>query len=157
MFSYYADSHHGVAVELAFSADEIPCGIPCGDLSNPEQLYQRKIVVGDVVYSPTMPELNYHRLYGTPQLVTSLLFTKLEDWKHEEEFRIFRRGVAASVVQFQKTMLSRVIFGARSLPEDVELVKKWLANHAHPVVLAKAEISTAKFGLTITDFETYNP
>jgi hypothetical protein len=157
MFSYYADDHHGIAVELTFSDDEIPCGIPCGDLSTPAQLYQRKIVVQDVVYSPTLPELNYHRLYDSPQLVTSLMFTKLIEWKHEEEFRIFRRGVAASVVQFPKPMLTRIIFGARSSREDIDLVKTWLAGHGYSVVLAKAQISASQFGLSIVDFETFSP
>lgn len=157
MFSYYADSHHGVAVELTFSDDEFPCGIPCGDLSKPDQLYQRKIIAHDVEYSPVLPELNYHRLYGSRQLVMSLIFTKFDIWKHEEEFRIFRRKVAASVVGFPKPMLTRIIFGARSIPEDVELVKKWLSKHGHPVVLARAEVTKAQFGLSIVDFETCNP
>lgn len=157
MFSHYADSHHGIAVELTFGDDEFPCGIPCGDLSRPEQFYQRKIIVGDVEYSAVFPELNYHRLYGSSQLVKSLIFTKLDDWKHEKEFRIFRRGVAASVVQFPKQMLTRIVFGARSTSDDVELVKKWLSKHGRPVTLAKAEASNAKFELSIVDVETYEP
>lgn len=155
MFSYYADSHHGIAVELTFADDEIPCGIPCGDTSNPDQLYQRKIVFNDVEYSLTFPELNYHRLHGSRQLVKSLIFTKLDDWKHEEEFRVFRRGVAASAVTFPPSMLTRIIFGVRSIPEDIELVKQWLTGHRSPVVLSKAEALPNKFGLSIVDFETF--
>lgn len=158
MFSYYSDSHHGIAVELTFGDDEFPCGIPCGDLSRPELLYQRKIIVGDVEYSATFPELNYHRLYGFPgPLAKSLMFTKLDEWEHEAEFRIFRRNVAASAVQFPKSMLTRIIFGVRSTPDDVQLVKMWLANHGHPVILARAEASSTRFGLSIVDFEEFGP
>ncbi len=157
MFAYYADDHHGVAVELEFSDIEIPCGIPCGDLGDPGNLYQRKITVDDIEYLPALPELNYHRLYDTTQLVKSLMFTKFDGWRHEEEFRVFRKGVAASSVEFSAPMLKRIIFGARAGSAEVDLVKHWLGSHGHPVILAKAEVSAATFGLDVSDFETYEP
>lgn len=157
MFAYYADDHHGVAIELEFSDIEIPCGILCGDLSDLGNLYERKIVVDDVEYLPDLPELNYHRLYGRHQLIKSLMFTKFVGWRHEEEFRVFRRGVASSTVEFPASMLKRVIFGARSGSAELDLVKHWLSYHGHPVILAKADVSTGKFGLDVYDFETYNP
>ena len=157
MFAYYADDHHGVAVELEFSDTEIPCGIHCGDLSDPDNLYERKITVDDIEYLPDLPELNYHRLYGTRQLVKSLMFTKFNGWRHEEEFRVFRKGVAASSVEFPALMMKRVIFGARTGSAEVDLVKHWLGSHGHPVILAKAEVSAGTFGLDVSDFETYQP
>ena len=50
MFSYYADSHRGIAVEFQFSDLEVPCGIPCGDPRQPDNLYERKVVFRDVEY-----------------------------------------------------------------------------------------------------------
>ncbi len=157
MFAYYADDHNGIAVELEFSDDEIPCGIPCGNLADPENLYQRKIVMNDIEYLPDLPELNYHRLYGKRQLIKSLMFTKFDGWRHEVEFRIFRKGVAASTVGFPATMLKRVIFGARTGSAEVDLVKHWLSHHGHPVILAKAEGAAGRFGLDVSDFETFTP
>jgi len=157
MFAFYADDHHGVAVELEFSNAEIPCGILCGDLSDPANLYERKITADDIEYLSDLPELNYHRLYGTPQLVKSLMFTKFNEWSHEKEFRVFRKGVAASYVEFPALMIKRVIFGARTGSAEVDLVKHWLDSHGHPVILAKAEVSASTFGFDVSDFETYQP
>ncbi len=157
MFAYYADDHHGIAVELEFSDIEIPCGIPCGDLSDPENLYERKITFDDIEYLSDLPELNYHRLYDNRQLVKSLMFTKFDGWRHEEEFRVFRKGISASSVEFPAEMLKRVIFGARTGSAEVDLVKHWLGSHGHPVILAKAEVSVGTFGLNVSDFETYRP
>lgn len=157
MFSYYADDHHGIVVELEFSEIEIPCGIACGDLSSPENIYEGKIIIGDIVYLPNLPDLNYHRLRGTSQLVTSLMFTKFDGWGHEEEFRVFRNGIAASPVKFPAQMLKRIIFGLRTGPAEVDLVKHWLNSHGHPVILAKAKVSTNRFGLDVSDFDIYKP
>ena len=157
MFAYYADDHHGVALELEFADNEIPCGIPCGSLSDPENLYERKIVFGDITYLPDLPELNYHRLYGTHQLIKSLMFTKFDGWQHEEEFRVFRKGVAASTVEYPAPMLKRIIFGARTGSAEIDVVKQWLSSHGHPVIFAKAEVSGDRFALTVSDFETYGP
>ena len=41
MFPYYADSHRGFAVEFIFSDAEILGGISCGDLRQPDSLYER--------------------------------------------------------------------------------------------------------------------
>lgn len=155
MFAYYGDDHYGVVIELEFADDEYPCGIPYGDPSERENLYDRKVVAHNVKYASKIPELNYHRMYKTTQMVENILFTKFDGWKHEEEFRIFRRGVSASAVQFPPAMLTRIIFGARTTGNDIALVKQWLAAHGDPVILAKAEVSSVDFKLDIKDFETF--
>jgi hypothetical protein len=154
MFSYYADGHRGIAIEFSFSDWEVPCGIPCGDPTRPDNFYERKVVFRDVEYPPTFPELNYHKVYGTDQLLRSLLFTKHHEWSHEEEFRIFRRKVPASSVQFDKNLVTRVIFGCRTTPEDVDLVRSWLVGWPSAVVLSKAEATANQFNLRISDFNT---
>ncbi|ACD91483.1 hypothetical protein Clim_2463 [Chlorobium limicola DSM 245] len=147
MFSYYADSHQGIAVEFSFSQRDVPCGIPCGE-------YPGKVVFRDVEYPPSFPELNFHKIYGSNQMVRSLLFTKHYEWAHEEEFRIFRRKVPASAVQFDKTIVTRVIFGCRTTSDDIDLVRSWLAGWPSDVVLSKAETATDQFNLRVIDFET---
>lgn len=154
MFSYYADSHRGISIEFRFSDLEVPCGFPFGDLSRPDTWYGRKVIFRDVEYPPAFPELNYHRVYGTDKIVRSLMFTKHHEWSHEEEFRIFRRKVTASSVQFERNLLTRVIFGCRSGDAEVNMVKGWLAGWPSDVVLSKAETATDQFELRIKDFET---
>lgn len=154
MYSYYADSHQGIAIEFQFSDREVPCGIPFDEKNHRGVAYAGKVTLDNVEYLPTFPELNYHRLYNKPQLIKSLLFTKHHEWSHEEEFRIFRRGVPASNARFDKTFLTRVIFGCRTVSADVDLVKGWLVGWPSNVILAKAETATDQFQLRITDFET---
>lgn len=154
MFSYYADSHKGIAIEFEFEYINLPCGIIIGDLSNSETFYNKKIVIGDVKYPASYPDLNYHRLYDKPELVFNTLFTKHLEWAHEEEFRIFRRNVPASTVVFEKKLVTRIIFGCKAGQEEIDLVKGWLDDWPSDVVLAKAKIATNKFELEIEDFET---
>ncbi len=156
MFSYYADGHKGVAIEFEFDDTEMPCGIPFGDPNDPNNLYQRMIIVRDVEYSQHLPELNYHRLYNASdhRLVRSLLFTKAHEWSHEKEFRIFRRKVPASTVQFERRLLTRVILGCRTTNTELELVRQWLQGWPTDVVISKANLAPDKFELIISDIET---
>ncbi len=155
MFSYYADSHQGIAIEFQFSHTEVPCGISFGDLGDRGNWYQRKIVFRDVEYPIDYPELNYHRLYDAEdQLIRSIIFTKYHEWSHEEEFRIFRRKVPASAVQFDKKLLTRVTFGCKTGQDEVDLVKGWLADWPSDVILAKAKTAADRFELEIEDFDT---
>jgi len=154
LISYYADSHRGIAIEFSFCDWEIPCGIPCGDPACPDTWYERKIVFRDVEYPPTYPELNYHKVYGTDQLLRSLLFTKHHEWAHEQEFRILRRKVPASSVQFDRNLLTRVIFGCRTVSEDVALIRSWLVAWPSEIILSKAETASDQFDLRINDFDT---
>ena len=154
MFSYYADNHRGVAVEFEFSDVEIPCGFAVEDTNNRGVPYGGKIILDDVKYPPVFPDLNYHRLRGTRALIENSIFTKHHEWAHEDEIRIFRRAVPAGVVQFEKRLLTRVIFGCNTTPEDVALVKTWLTDWPSDVVLSKAEKATAQFDLAVVDFDS---
>lgn len=151
MFSYYSDSHQGIAIQFDFDDPEVPCGF------SPEQILSpigpTPIAFSDVDYFKDFPELNYHRLQGKTQLIKSLLFTKHEDWSHEEEFRIVRHHVAAGNVQFAKRLLTGVIFGCKTTGADMELVKSWLQEWPTDVVLAKATQATDKFELKIQEVE----
>ncbi len=154
MFSYYADSHRGITIEFSFSDREIPCGIPFGDANDPDTWYERKVIFRDVEYPPTMPELNYLKLYGSDQLLRSLLFTKHRKWAHEEEFRIFRRNVPPSAVRFDKALITRVILGCKTGSDDVALVRDCLSGWPTDVVLSKAELASDDFNLHIREIET---
>jgi len=154
MFSYYADSHRGIAFEFKFLQTEIPCGIPFGNINDRENWYQRKVVFQDVTYHSKYPELNFHRLRNDDKtIILNTVFAKHKEWEHEAEFRIFRRGVSASSVKFDRKILTRVIFGCKTMDNDVALVRKWLADWSFDVVLAKAKIAKDRFELKVEDFE----
>jgi len=153
MFSYYADSHKGVAIEFQFNNYEIPCGIPCKEPGS-DTVYGNKVVFRHIDYHETPPELNYIRLYGKPEIVFNTIFAKSHEWAHEQEFRIFRREVGEGLVNFEGKMLTRIIFGCRSSKKEIDLVKSWLAGRKSDVILSIAKESPNKFELEIEDFET---
>jgi hypothetical protein len=151
MFSYYSDGHTGIAIEFLFSDTEIPCGI---DYLSTVHSAAPKVVFRDVEYPATFPELNYHRLYNAgDKLLRHILFTKSLEWKHEEEFRIFRRKVPKSTTPFDRKLLSRVIFGCKAKTADIDLVKSWLKGWPSDVILSKTEPAPDRFELIVTDID----
>ncbi len=152
MFSYYSDGHTGIAIEFSFSDQEVPCGIDYLPTAGGSP-YDGKVVFRDVEYQPTFPELNYHRLRNTDRLVRHLLFTKSQEWEHEEEFRIFRRKIPKAAVSFDRSLLTRVVFGCKTEKADVDIVKNLLKGWPSDVVLSKAEAATDRFELVVTNFD----
>jgi hypothetical protein len=150
MFSYYADNHRGVAVEISFTPQETPCGFSYQQIKS--GAIGGNITSAFVTYLPEAPELNYLRLRGTPALVKNAMFTKFIEWQHENEFRIFRKGIAPSSVQLEDKMITRIIFGERASERDVELVKEWIADYKTTVLLSKIRNIPNSYSLVIEDF-----
>src|ERR1039458_9649810 len=153
MFSYYSDGHTGIAIEFSFSDQEVPCGFSWLPSATGGVPYDGKVVFRDVEYPPTFPELNYHRLRKTDRLVRHLMFTKSQEWVHEEEFRVFRRKVPKSTIAFDRKLLTRVVFGCKSNTADVTLVKSWLKGWPSDVVFSRAEPAPDRFELIVNDFD----
>ena len=156
MFSYYADSHQGIAIQFNFEATEIPCGYSQEKILSPDRPYgQICIVYDDVDYADCFPELNYHRLQGSTQIIKNLLFTKHKDWCHEEEFRICRHNVPTGKVHFDRKFITAVVFGCKTTMVDMDLVKSWLQGWPTDVIFAKAAQATDKFELKIDEVEVF--
>lgn len=155
MFSYYGDSHRGIALEFEFSEDDLPCAV---DYRAPNGYpYAGKIVFADVKYPENYPELNFHRLSRTAQgrldMITNMIFTKHHEWEHEAEFRIFRHRLSAGLAKFERTQLKRIIFGCNTSINDEKLVKDWLKNWPNEVKFAKCYQSDTSFELDIRDID----
>lgn len=153
MFSYYADSHKGICIEFNFSKENIICGIPYEEVNGSGTNYRGQVITASVDYIEDCPELNYFKLRGSEELVKNLIFAKIDEWEHEDEYRIYRRLVAPSAAPFDSKQLSRVIFGCKAEPSCIELVKEWLTEYPTDVILARATTSPSDFALTIEDFD----
>lgn len=154
MFSYYADSHAGIAIEFTFGTDRVPCGFSFGKTDAHGTPYEGKLAYDDVTYQSPFPELNFHKLRNVQgALIRHLIFTKSDQWAHEEEFRIFRMKVPKSLVSFDRELLTKVVFGCKTTSADVDLVKTWLKGWPSDVTLARAEQVANRFELIVTDFE----
>jgi hypothetical protein len=155
MFSYYADSHSGIAIELKFTTQTIPCGVPIGDPKDRQNWYDSKILIGRVRYYDSFPDLNFLRLRTQPGLLAKTLFaTKHSDWSHEQEVRIFRLGMRAAPVSFEQPLITGVILGSRTTENDLLLVKSWLKDWPTDIILSKAEQIPTQFNLNIKYLET---
>jgi len=153
MFSYYADSHRGVAIEFSFSNRNVPCGVNYLNSITAPGSGGSGVVFSEVLYPEKYPELNYHRLYGSEQLLKSIIFTKHHEWSHEYEYRIFRRGVPASAVSFDPAILTGVVFGCKAGDAETAMVKCWLNEWPTKVVLSKSKVSTDSFSLKTEPFD----
>ncbi len=155
MFSYYADSHSGIAIELKFTTQTIPCGVPIGDPKDRQNWYDSKILIGRVRYYDSFPDLNFMRLRTQAGLLAKTLFaTKHSDWSHEQEVRIFRLGMPAAPVSFEQPLITGVILGSRTTEADLLLVKSWLKDWPTDIILSKAEQIPTQFSLNIRYLET---
>lgn len=153
MFSYYADSHKGVAIEFSFSNRNVPCGLNYLDTIASSGADRSGVVFSDVLYPNEYPELNYHRLYGSDQLLKNIIFTKHYEWRHEREYRIFRRNIRASSVVFDPEILTGVVFGCKAEDSEIELVRGWLAEWPTPVALSRSKVSSKSFTLESEVFD----
>lgn len=136
MFSYYADSHRGICLQFTLE-------------------HRHPLAVAmEVEYEEQFPNLDYSQITGTDQLVKSLILTKAKCWDHENERRVFRRGVPPGKEPFPPESLTRVIFGCRCTDKDIDLVKGWLAGWRGAVILAMAKPKSDSFSLIVEDFET---
>jgi hypothetical protein len=154
MFSYYADSHRGIAIEFSFFLYETPCGIqPKRDFAG-NFSFEGKIQVGDIDYHDKLPDLNFFRLYENPPALTrTLLFAKHHEWAHEKEFRIFRHKCGASRVRFPNKLITRVILGCKTGGEEISLVTEWLKDWPTPITISKATRAENAFALHIEDIK----
>jgi len=153
MFSYYADEHKGFCAEFTFGIEQVPCGFEFNDRNARGTPYAGKIIFKDVIYQDNYPDLNYHRNYGNPALVDKLIFTKHADWRHEKEYRIFRRGVAAATVTYPDEMLTGIVFGCRATSTDIDTVKTWLACRTTPVTIYRATQTEKSYDLEIEQID----
>ena len=115
--------------------------------------HRAKIIFDDVKYSEKFPELNYLRLYGKTELVKNIIFVKFDDWSHEEEYRIFRKEIPASLVGYDRKIMTRVVFGCKCSDDEFALVKSWLQGWPSDVILSKTCEANDGFELKVVDFD----
>jgi hypothetical protein len=138
LWSYYCDSYKGFVLEFnekhEFFNRRINDRPDCG------KLY-------DVKYEKTRPIIYVDDL----KVNSDMFITKIEDWKHEQEVRLFRelkncdKKLTGDVHLFQipKAAITKVIFGLRFDPKtQLDIVKK---------ITKDPELSHVNFGKMIID------
>ncbi len=130
MWSYYARGHSGICIEF-------------------ELLVSFFSMVQPVRYSGEYPRA---RTSDSPvdQMEANLL-TKAAAWKHEAEWRVIDTNDGPGYRQFNPTLLTGVILGARISPQDESVVRGWIAEGPVTPRLYRAIEKEEEYGLDIVD------
>ncbi len=131
MWSHYANSHKGICLAFSPERDE-------GTLS----LLQK------VNYSSTLPSIEFPD--HTQRMMGDVILTKSEEWRYEEEFRIFgRRDDSSQTVRISHNALRAIIIGCRATSDHESCIKSIALERASrglpEVMLYRAKISHSDY------------
>jgi hypothetical protein len=119
MWSHYSNSHKGVC--LKFDA-----------LKDPDFF----VFPLPVNYQTEYP--NYNHLVDRQNILRSLIMTKSDHWKYEEEQRVLKTN-QVGLHQFKKTALVEIIFGCRCSEEDIRKYIDLAKTHGFEAKFKKAD------------------
>lgn len=136
LWSHYAANHTGICLKFIASNTTPFFGL-----------------AQKVDYHPEFPEVDL--LGSSPdEQVQSLLLTKAEEWKCENEWRIIDHDTGSGCKAFPEELLVEVIFGALMEQEDKEAVVEWVSKRNCPVQLSQVSLGSGSYSLVI---EPYKP
>lgn len=134
MWSYYADSHRGACLKL--------------DILQDTELFSG---LNQVVYCKQMPAGNVLDAREASRLFWEAITTKHQDWYYEQEARVVHHR-KNGFLPFNKKVLTEVLFGVYTTPDDVDEVKQALrGNGFRNVALKKARLNTTGYKLEFHD------
>lgn len=138
MWSYYADEHRGVCLELEWEGSEPVQG---------EYDIPRRIT-----YSDELPAVDPYRSTAEER-IRRVLLTKATEWAHEREWRSLALGNLASpahgVRQLHPRVLTGVLLGARISDRDREDVLSWVEESEATPVVYRASLSETHYRVEI--------
>lgn len=140
LWAHYADSHRGICIEFdASDVRDIGCALP-------------------VKYVDALPM--FHLLRGDALQSLSLLTTKSEPWKYEQEYRLVGREpyrswegaeIHQKIFRFAKDRITGVILGCRIDSQRRQLVGQWLRGLDHGVRVLQANPGDNEYELHFTE------
>lgn len=134
MWSYYADSHRGACLKL--------------DILQDTALFSG---INQVVYRNQMPVGNILDARDASRWFWEAITTKHQDWYYEQEARVVHHR-KNGYLPFNKKVLTEVLFGVYTTPDDVDEMKQaLLENGFRNVLLKKARLNTTRYKLEFYD------
>ena len=135
MWSHYADNHRGLCLEFRH-------------LNEP--FFGR---AQRVKYLGTRPRVDAIRSDAW-EVVDALILTKPNDWAYEREWRIVDTEVGACrKSQFDASLLSGIILGAKVSRDHRETVDMWARERARPVQLMQARLNQETFSISLYEVD----
>ena len=111
MWAHYADKHHGICLEFTLTKY----------LSPFKKIKYESINTLEMNYEPPAAPINY--LKDKKKAIHLLMSQKSEHWKYEEEYRISTLN-KDGLYEFDKSFLTRIVFGMRYDENEIENMKK---------------------------------
>lgn len=133
MWSHYGDSHKGICIKFDLLADPNFFAVPL-----------------NVKYDTNYPAYNHFK--DNSKLVESLIKTKSECWKYEEELRVLKQEFGK--VYFKKEAIVEVIFGCGCNADTINKIKTLISENNFPDIKLKTTItSKSSYKLNIIDLK----
>jgi hypothetical protein len=88
------------------------------------------------------------------ELIQIEVFTKSCSWSYEQEWRIIKDGPDPMLYKFPPNILSSIIFGCRTSPDDKLLIKRLIENRVPSIQLKEAIKKEYSFDLEIKSYES---
>jgi DUF2934 family protein/DUF2971 family protein len=141
MWSYYADSHRGIAVRFGTDLDQI---IALGRALNAQGT---DLYLIDVDYANEFPHCNYYTSSKYERNKT-LLGTKSSVWSHEGEWRIVLPG-RTGYLNVPPQLITGIVLGLRTHADVEAKIRGWLANRDPAVELLRVVHKPNSFRLEL--------
>lgn len=133
MWSHYTYGHTGVCLKFDITEDPDFFTFPI-----------------KVKYNKTYPKVNY--IENENKAVDSILTTKSNDWKYENEIRIIKPFQKQNKFVFRKEALKEIIFGCKTSDKKISEIKSLAKNNGYNhLTYSKAVLNSQEYRL---DFES---
>jgi Protein of unknown function (DUF2971) len=133
LWSYYAQGHRGIAVRFNMSRTHL-AAIP-------------KHFPVEVQYANDFPAINYYKS-TTHQFLKSILGTKSNAWKHEEEWRLVLVE-GSGYVHIPPSMVDGIILGMRIDPVCEQNIRSWVGTRSPAIELLRVITRSNSFELDL--------
>lgn len=134
MWSYYSAGHSGLVVRLKTTLEHFSQISP---FATPVR----------VNYAEQFPTINFYT-DSVGHFVQTVLGTKSEAWRHENEWRLILVGRTGAVT-LPRTMVDGVILGMKTPPEIEKMVRAWVLEAATPIELLRVVHRPSSFLLAL--------
>ncbi len=135
MWSYYADSHAGIALRFDLTLDNLVALVST-----------LECLMVEVVYRTDFPVIDY---CGDEIVkINELLRTKALAWAHEHEWRIAAVNRTGHI-RLPSNLIDGIVFGLRTASDDEALIRSWIHERKEPTELLRVKHKHGSFDLEI--------
>lgn len=155
LWSHYANKHKGICIGFKTSFNDISMGLKIIKEEINFKIYDFLPVV-KMKYDKNMPK-PHHLFNHDSKEIIPFFTTKAYQWRYEKEMRIIlnKSIINKKTIKFQKSILSKIIFGIETLEKDkyviYDIIKKHYLDEKIDVKFFQAIKKRHKYKLELVD------